>query len=574
MANEFVVRKGLIVSGSTNITGSVTASEGFTGSFTGPLFGSASFATTASYATVAQTLLGSVVSASYAATALSASYAPGSPSVSASYAETASYATVAQNVLGSITSASYAATASYVEGSETGGITGSFKGDGAQITGIVSASYAISASAATSITFVPSSAASASYGIGSGAVGFTISSSLNKITGSVSLANGATGSLQGSASYALTSSYATVAQNVLGSITSASYALTALSASYAPGNPSISASYAETASYATVAQNVLGSITSASYALTASYAEIAQNVLGSISSADTASYGRSQTGTGFTISGSLNKVTGSLVVSNSISSSFIYLPNVSANTSRGTLHSSPLNAQFQHAITLAASGGGVGATERPGGIHFNIVSSSVSGNFLGLAFQYSRWDDAYSGTLFPYAKIGQFVAGTSHAIDLGKEKSTDDLFWTDDNKFKNIYAYGIVSSSTFIGETSTITSGTIGFVSASMVRTQNLVELSSRRYKNDITPLLSQLSNIQLLEPVSFNWKGTNVPDIGLIAEDVEKIYPSLVEYDESHEIAGIKYSKMVPLLINVIKELSDRVDTLEARLNLHKDEN
>jgi len=111
----------------TAVTGSVSASLGFTGSFVGSLAG------------------------------------------------TASYATVAQNVLGSITSASYAATASYVEGSATGGITGSFKGDGSQITGVISSSYAVSASyapgspsvsasfattasAATSITFVPTTA--------------------------------------------------------------------------------------------------------------------------------------------------------------------------------------------------------------------------------------------------------------------------------------------------------------------------------------------------------------------------------------------------------------------------------
>jgi len=44
MANEFIARKGLVVSGSTNVSGSVTAH-----SFTGSLKGTSSFATTASY---------------------------------------------------------------------------------------------------------------------------------------------------------------------------------------------------------------------------------------------------------------------------------------------------------------------------------------------------------------------------------------------------------------------------------------------------------------------------------------------------------------------------------------------
>ena len=59
MPNEFVARNGVIAQNNSQITGSLTVSNGITGS----LFGTASFATTASF------LNGSVVSASYAATA-------------------------------------------------------------------------------------------------------------------------------------------------------------------------------------------------------------------------------------------------------------------------------------------------------------------------------------------------------------------------------------------------------------------------------------------------------------------------------------------------------------------------
>ena len=62
MANEFKVKNGLIVSGSTRITGSVVATS-FTGSFSGSLTG------TASYSTTAQSVVGSVTSASFASTA-------------------------------------------------------------------------------------------------------------------------------------------------------------------------------------------------------------------------------------------------------------------------------------------------------------------------------------------------------------------------------------------------------------------------------------------------------------------------------------------------------------------------
>ena len=48
MPGEFIIKNGLIVSGSARLTGPVTASS-FTGSFTGSLLGTSSFAVTASY---------------------------------------------------------------------------------------------------------------------------------------------------------------------------------------------------------------------------------------------------------------------------------------------------------------------------------------------------------------------------------------------------------------------------------------------------------------------------------------------------------------------------------------------
>ena len=118
----------LFNSGSQGITGSLTATS-FTGSlqgiattasyvvtaqtasyFNGAVI-SASYSTTASYALTAETLLGSVTSASYAISS--------SRAVSSSFSTTASYALTAETLLGSVTSASYAATASVLLGSVT-----------------------------------------------------------------------------------------------------------------------------------------------------------------------------------------------------------------------------------------------------------------------------------------------------------------------------------------------------------------------------------------------------------------------------------------------------------------------
>ena len=77
---KFYIREGLVVNGDTIITGSVTTTVGFTGSFSGSLTG------TASYSTTAQSVVGSVTSASFASTA---SYV--------TTAQTASYVKTAQS---------------------------------------------------------------------------------------------------------------------------------------------------------------------------------------------------------------------------------------------------------------------------------------------------------------------------------------------------------------------------------------------------------------------------------------------------------------------------------------------
>jgi hypothetical protein len=207
----------------------------FSGSLTGAIQGTI---TSASYASTASLLLGSIQSASFATScytasyfsgaidfnnglvvtgstistlgftgslrgtasvAITASYASNAGGVSSSYALTSSYATVAQNVLGSITSASYssyAVTASYFSGTadffnglivtgstiSTLGFTGSLQGSSSYA---LSASYAlngggsgVSSSYATTSSYA-STAATASYITG----GITFNNGLT-VTGS------------------------------------------------------------------------------------------------------------------------------------------------------------------------------------------------------------------------------------------------------------------------------------------------------------------------------------------------------------------------------------------------------
>jgi len=62
----------------------------------------------------------------------------------------------------------------------------------------------------------------------------------------------------------------------------------------------------------------------------------------------------------------------------------------------------------------------------------------------------------------------------------------------------------------------------------------------------------------------NFDWKGTNVEDIGLIAQEVEKVFPQAVKTLENG-VKVIDYNKFIALIIKAIKEIKEEIDNLKA---------
>jgi len=85
---------------------------------------------------------------------------------------------------------------------------------------------------------------------------------------------------------------------------------------------------------------------------------------------------------------------------------------------------------------------------------------------------------------------------------------------------------------------------------------------SDQRYKKDIHPLESSLDKVMHLQGVSYAWKkdaamGAGFKDgrqIGLIAQEVEKVLPELVHTDKQG-YKTLSYDKLAPVLIEALKE-------------------
>lgn len=100
--------------------------------------------------------------------------------------------------------------------------------------------------------------------------------------------------------------------------------------------------------------------------------------------------------------------------------------------------------------------------------------------------------------------------------------------------------------------------------------TGTLTESSDRSLKTNVRDLDNPLSKVMALRGVEFDWKGGESNQIGLIADEVEEILPTLVKRD-SNNLASLQYSKMVALLIEGMKEQQKKIEELEDKLsNVH----
>ena len=96
--------------------------------------------------------------------------------------------------------------------------------------------------------------------------------------------------------------------------------------------------------------------------------------------------------------------------------------------------------------------------------------------------------------------------------------------------------------------------------------------VSDSRLKDNINTIDNALDKVNKLRGVEYVWNTTsrkNQNDIGVIAQEVEKVIPQIVREKEMALVDGkvyktVDYEKLTAVLIEAIKELSDKVKVLE----------
>lgn len=139
-----------------------------------------------------------------------------------------------------------------------------------------------------------------------------------------------------------------------------------------------------------------------------------------------------------------------------------------------------------------------------------------------------------------------------------------------------VLGYNATTSSTSVSNTVTLGNSSITTLRCQVT---TITSLSDARDKTNVVDLNAGLDFINVLRPVAFEWNtrdGAKVGehDTGFIAQELKSaqdktgiVIPGLV-YEDNPEKLEAGYGKLLPVMVKAIKELSAKIDSLQAELN------
>jgi trimeric autotransporter adhesin len=113
--------------------------------------------------------------------------------------------------------------------------------------------------------------------------------------------------------------------------------------------------------------------------------------------------------------------------------------------------------------------------------------------------------------------------------------------------------------------------GNINVVNGDINCNGNFLCPSDLRFKKNFTKINNPLANLLKINGLYYDYDNEKFPErhfsqkrqLGVIAQEVEKLYPELVQTD-ANGYKSVDYVKLTPILIEAIKELNAKVETLE----------
>jgi len=88
---------------------------------------------------------------------------------------------------------------------------------------------------------------------------------------------------------------------------------------------------------------------------------------------------------------------------------------------------------------------------------------------------------------------------------------------------------------------------------------------SDERLKANIEVISSALEKVKSINGVSFEWKDSGQASTGVIAQNIEEVFPELVH---GNDPKTVNYNGLIGVLIEAIKEQQVQIEDLQAQIN------
>ena len=145
------------------------------------------------------------------------------------------------------------------------------------------------------------------------------------------------------------------------------------------------------------------------------------------------------------------------------------------------------------------------------------------------------------------------------------------IYYESGGRWAQYYSYG---NACWGINSSTTSASYCLYASGNIYSTGTITAASDERRKDNIITIESALDKVLSLRGVTFTWNDLEETDsdygktqMGVIAQEVEKIVPEVVRYAEDVDQYSVSYANLTALLIEAMKEQNEVINTMRKEI-------
>jgi endosialidase-like protein len=220
------------------------------------------------------------------------------------------------------------------------------------------------------------------------------------------------------------------------------------------------------------------------------------------------------------------------------------------------------DSAFGYVALSSNTTGSFNTANGAGALQFNTMGDGNTASGIS-ALEFSTTGSSNIGLGF---EAGNNITTGSNNIDIGNtglNESNTIRIGTQGTQRKTFIAG--ISGSGVTGSVVEVTSnGKLGVV------------LSSARYKRNIRDMGNVSTRLMKLRPVTFRYKNdpSGTLEYGLVAEEVQRVYPNLVTYGPDGKVQSVRYLEFIALLLNELQKQDHQLAAQQREIDAlkHKD--